>query len=164
MKTCCCTAIKLNLVIAHWSWEVGEKHASGHRGWHLMLRQKCHWILRYLIPLLTAQEHTFPAHVWGKPSKLFQDKWLWFSFCLKMQESCFTVQCCGKQGRGEGSLGKADVASPLTTWLHTLQWLLLITVDDYFTSIAACAWTLGVLHFRGNLNASIHFVKKLLWC
>ena len=65
-----------------------------------------------------------------------------------------------EQGRGEGNLGKVDVASPLTTWSHTLQWLLLITVDDYFTSIAICVWTLGVLCYRGNLNASIHFIKS----
>lgn len=65
-----------------------------------------------------------------------------------------------EQGRGKGNLGKVDVASPLTTWSRTLQWLLLITVDDYSTSIAVRVWTLGVLRYQGNLNASIHFRKS----
>lgn len=84
-----------------------------------------------------------------------------------MEESCFNslnpVQHCGKsieRGRKEGNLGKADIAPPPAALSRTLRWLVLITVDNYFTSIAVCVWTLGVLHYRGNSNASIHFRRS----
>lgn len=132
-----------------------------------MQRQKRHWVLLHPIPPPTAQEHTFPAHVRGTPSKVFTSKWFGLSSCLKMEESCFNslnpVQCCGKsieRGRKEGYLVKADIAPPLAAPSHTLRWLVVITVDNYFTSIAACVWTLGVLHYRGNSNASIHFRRS----
>lgn len=91
-----------------------------------MQRQKRHWVLLHPIPPPTTQEHTFPAHVQGTPSKVFTSKWFGLSSCLKMEESCFNslnpVQCCGKsikRGRKEGYLVKADIAPPLAAPSHT---------------------------------------------
>lgn len=134
-----------------------------------MQRQKCRGVLLYPIPLLTAQEHTFPAHVWeGSLANFAKTSGLGSAFVWKCKkvvliEAILLTLCSvveNRAGRTGGELGESRhciVSDNLIAYspvpaLNYGGWL-------FHFSSCLCLNTWCVRYW-GNLNASIHFIKS----